>query len=130
MHTTNQTTTTIVSPPQDAKNAVISSSGDPALIPVKPLQQSIPVGKTIRLKEAGYDEYWLQDRIFENPQILGPGELEAVTRERQQSSGGKLDVLLKDPEDNGMYEVEVMLGQTDESHIIRAIEYWDIEKRK
>ena len=29
-----------------------------------------------------------------------------------------------------MYEVEVMLGETDESHIVRTIEYWDREKRK
>ncbi len=29
-----------------------------------------------------------------------------------------------------MYEVEVMLGETDPSHIIRSIEYWDNEKRK
>ncbi len=28
-----------------------------------------------------------------------------------------------------MYEVEVMLGETDETHIIRTIEYWDNEKR-
>jgi len=29
-----------------------------------------------------------------------------------------------------VYEVEVMLGATDESHIIRTIEYWDIESRR
>jgi hypothetical protein len=29
-----------------------------------------------------------------------------------------------------MYEVEIMLGETDESHIIRTIEYWDNEKRR
>jgi hypothetical protein len=29
-----------------------------------------------------------------------------------------------------MYEVEIMLGATDESHIIRTSEYWDIETRK
>jgi hypothetical protein len=29
-----------------------------------------------------------------------------------------------------MYEVEIMLGDTDETHIIRTIEYWDNEKRK
>jgi len=29
-----------------------------------------------------------------------------------------------------MYEVEIMLGATDESHIIRTIEYWDIERRR
>ena len=28
-----------------------------------------------------------------------------------------------------MHEVEVMLGETDETHIIRTIEYWDNEKR-
>jgi len=41
-----------------------------------------------------------------------------------------LDILLKNPEDDTMYEVEVMLGETDETHIIRTIEYWDNEKRK
>jgi hypothetical protein len=39
-------------------------------------------------------------------------------------------LLLKDPDDDSMYEVEVMLGDTDESHIVRTIEYWDNEKRK
>ena len=29
-----------------------------------------------------------------------------------------------------MYEVGVMLGETDETHIIRTIEFWDNEKRK
>lgn len=34
-------------------------------------------------------------------------------------------------DDNGTrYEVEVQLGPTDPSHIIRAIEYWDIERKR
>ncbi len=103
---------------------------DPAPIPLKLAQNAVIIGKPIRIRDIGHDEYWLQDRIYENPAILGLGELETVSRERKQSSGGRLDVLLKDPEDNSMYEVEVMLGHTDESHIIRAIEYWDIEKRR
>lgn len=37
---------------------------------------------------------------------------------------------MKDPQDDSMYEVEVMLGETDETHIIRTIEYWDNEKRR
>ena len=28
------------------------------------------------------------------------------------------------------YEVEIQLGPTDESHIIRTIEYWEIERRR
>lgn len=90
----------------------------------------IPIAKALSIREAGLDEYWLQDQIYENPTCLGLGDLESVAKERQQSSGGRLDILLKDPEDDSMYEVEVMLGETDETHIIRTIEYWDNEKRR
>ena len=82
------------------------------------------------MREAGLDEYWLQDQIYENPTCLGLGDLESVSKEKIQSSRGRLDILLKNPEDDSMYEVEVMLGETDESHIIRTIEYWDNEKRR
>ncbi len=90
----------------------------------------IPIANTLSIRECGFDEYWLQDQIFNNPNCLGLGELDAIDKERRQSSGGRLDILLKNPEDDSMYEVEVMLGETDESHIIRTIEYWDNEKRK
>lgn len=35
-----------------------------------------------------------------------------------------------DPQDERRYEVEIQLGATDESHIIRTIEYWDNERRR
>ncbi len=92
--------------------------------------EKVQIASTISIREAGYDEYWLQDQIFENPSCLGLGELEGLIKERKQSSGGRLDILLKNPEDDSMYEVEVMLGETDETHIVRTIEYWDNEKRK
>jgi hypothetical protein len=38
--------------------------------------------------------------------------------------------LLQDPETKGRYEVELQLGETDEAHIIRTIEYWDIERKR
>jgi len=90
----------------------------------------IPIASTVSIRESGFDEYWLQDQIYENPSCLGLGDLETIAKEKQQSSGGRLDILLKNPEDDSMYEVEVMLGETDESHIIRTIEYWDNEKRR
>lgn len=90
----------------------------------------ISIASTVSIRESGFDEYWLQDQIYENPTCLGLGDLESVAKEKQQSSGGRLDILLKNPEDDSMYEVEVMLGETDESHIVRTIEYWDNEKRK
>ncbi len=90
----------------------------------------IPIAKTVPIRDAGFDEHWLQEQIVKNPSALGLGDLEVITKEKKQSSGGRLDILLKDPEDDKMYEVEVMLGDTDETHIIRTIEYWDNEKRK
>lgn len=77
-----------------------------------------------------YDEKWLQARIEEDPGLLGLGDVIVIQRERPQSTGGRIDFLLKDPEIQTMYEVEIQLGSTDESHIIRTIEYWDIEKRR
>lgn len=41
-----------------------------------------------------------------------------------------MDILLQDAEINKRYEIEIQLGKTDESHIIRTIEYWDIERKR
>lgn len=84
----------------------------------------------IKLREAGLDEKWLQDRIEEDPSILGLGELGIIQRERKQPSGGRIDFLMYDLDDNTRYEIEVMLGKLNESHIIRTIEYWDIERKR
>lgn len=84
----------------------------------------------IFLKNTQYDEKWLQDKIEEDPSILGLGDINIVQRERKQSSGGRIDFLFHDPVNAIMYETEIMLGSTDESHIIRTIEYWDIERRR
>jgi len=94
------------------------------------MAEEIKIGKKIFIRNAGKNEYWLQDIIYANPKILGLGNLVPVYKEKRQSNGGRLDILLKEPEENLMYEVEVMLGETDPSHIIRSIEYWDNEKRK
>lgn len=90
----------------------------------------MPIAQTFGIRESGFNEDWLHDQIIANPSCLRLGELEVLSHERQQSSGGRLDLLLKNPEDDSMYEVEVMLGDTDETHIVRTIEYWDNEKRK
>jgi hypothetical protein len=93
------------------------------------LNYTIP--EKINLKNhSDLNEIWLQNRIAENPQIIGLGELELIDRERKQHKSGRLDLLLADFENNARYEVELQLGPTDESHIIRTIEYWDIEKRR
>lgn len=76
------------------------------------------------------NERWLQERLDENPELLGLGDVVVRDSERRQPSGGRLDLLLENQEQGTRYEVEVQLGAMDESHIIRAIEYWDIERRR
>jgi hypothetical protein len=75
------------------------------------------------------NERWVQNLIESDPTILGLGDLEVRSRERRHTGAGRLDVLLQDAEKR-RYEVEIQLGATDESHIIRTIEYWDIERKK
>lgn len=75
-------------------------------------------------------EKWVQDRIADDPAILGLGDLVLRDRERIQPRAGRLDLLLQDTDTKRRYEVELQLGATDEAHIIRTIEYWDIERKR
>src|SRR5271166_5973098 len=84
----------------------------------------------VMLRSVGLDEKWLQGQIQTDPSLLGLGELEVAGREHRQPVGGRIDFLMRDPEDETYYEVEVMLGELDASHIIRTIEYWDIERQR
>jgi hypothetical protein len=77
-----------------------------------------------------YSEKWVQKVIANDPEVLGLGDLILVDQERIQPRAGRLDLLLRDPETKRRYEVELQLGATDEAHIIRTIEYWDIEKKR
>ena len=84
--------------------------------------------KPVWLRDMGKDEHWLESAIKEDPCILGLGDLRAYESQRLQPSGGRLDLFLGN--DAERYEVELQLGTTDETHIIRTIEYWDIERRR
>lgn len=76
------------------------------------------------------NEKWVQDLISNDPSILGLGDLVLRDKERMQPRAGRLDLLLQDGESNRRYEIEIQLGATDETHIIRTIEYWDIERKR
>ena len=75
-------------------------------------------------------ESWIQEQIANDPSLLGLGDLILKDKERMQPRAGRLDLLLQDAESKRRYEVEVQLGKTDEAHIIRTIEYWDIECKR
>jgi predicted transport protein len=77
-----------------------------------------------------FNEAWVQERIAEDPSILGLGDLILKDKERILPKAGRLDLLLQDTDSLRRYEVEIQLGSTDESHIIRTIEYWDIERKR
>jgi len=79
---------------------------------------------------AELSEKWVQQRIAEDPGLLGLGDLILRDKERIQPKSGRLDLLLEDKDSERRYEVEIQLGATDESHIIRTLEYWDSERRR
>lgn len=83
----------------------------------------------IRLSDAGLSESELEKMIADDPKIVGLGDLILKDRQRQQQKG-RLDLLLEDREGESRFEVEIQLGSLDESHLVRTIEYWDIERRK
>jgi predicted transport protein len=76
------------------------------------------------------NEKWVQELIATDPTIIGLGELELRQKERTQPHAGRLDLLLQDANTKRRYEVELQLGATDETHIIRTLEYWDIERKR
>lgn len=76
------------------------------------------------------NEKWVQKIIADDPSVLGLGDLILKDKERIQPRAGRLDLLLQDSESTRRYEVEIQLGKTDECHIIRTIEYWDIERKR
>lgn len=85
----------------------------------------------VSLDSVNVTEKMVQKQIEDDPSILGlGGELELIDKERRQPKAGRLDLLLRDTETLKRYEVELQLGETDESHIIRTIEYWDIERKR
>jgi hypothetical protein len=86
--------------------------------------------ESVSLGSANISEKVVQDQIVADPSILGLGELELIDKERRQPRAGRLDLLLREPDTQKRYEVEIQLGETDESHIIRTIEYWDIERKR
>ncbi|SRR5260370_6087242 len=81
----------------------------------------------IGLREAGVTESWLEREIEKNPAMLGLGDVTVIDRQRRQEKAGRLDLLMEDDSGDERYEVELMLGTTDESHLIRTVEYWDID---
>ena len=78
-----------------------------------------------------FNEKWLQEKIAENPEILGLGEnIELIGSERRQSSNGRLDLLMQDSNEDKRYTIELQLGKCDPDHIIRTVEYWDLERKR
>lgn len=96
------------------------------------MAEEVPTAPTLSMAKSGFQEDWLQNYIYGNPSCLNLGDLVSVERERPQPSGGRLDLLLKNDnlDSPSYYEVEVMLGDTDASHIVRTLEYWDNERRR
>jgi hypothetical protein len=94
------------------------------------MKKLIKPEKVILYKHPEITEKVIQEKIAEEPSIIGLGDLILKDKERIQPHAGRLDLLMQDPESNRRYEIELQLGKTDEAHIVRTIEYWDIERKR
>ena len=82
-------------------------------------------------RSLGLNEAWLQQQILDDPSLLvwaicrslSASAFKNVGRTHRLFDGGLR-------ESDARYEIEVMLGPVDESHIIRTIEYWDVERQR
>ena len=72
----------------------------------------------------------MQGLIADDPSSLALAISCCGTRNVFNLVPGGLTFSCKDSETRRRYEVEVQLGATDEAHIIRTIEYWDIERKR
>ena len=83
----------------------------------------------VSLRSLGVDEAYIERFLEDDPSALGLGDDVTVIDSQRRQDKGRLDLLLQDGAQEHRYEVELMLGTLDESHLIRTIEYWDIERR-
>jgi hypothetical protein len=80
------------------------------------------------------------DEVFGTSKVRSPNTAAPTGRARAQARQPELrsaalwrcsaSPLCYDPLANTRYELELQLGATDESHIIRTIEYWNTERRR
>ncbi|SRR6266496_3573121 len=83
----------------------------------------------VTLKDLHLPEPWLERKIREDPSVLKLGDIKVDSFQRRNKKGGRLDLLLSDEENSTLYAAELMLGEVDESHIVRCVEYWLAESR-
>ncbi len=89
-----------------------------------------PNQKIFAKDNVNFTEKQIQEIIAENPSILWLWDLELKDKERIHEKAGRLDLLLQDSLTKRRYEVELQLWKIDESHIIRTLEYRDIERKR
>jgi hypothetical protein len=104
------------------RNSVNNSLGEPPANS-KPKKRStgckyVKHQKVLLKTHAEFTENWIQDCISNDPSVLGMGELILKDKERNQPGAGRLDLLFQDPDTNLRYEIEIQLGNTDESHTL------------
>lgn len=87
-------------------------------------------GVIVSIRSLGLDEAFIEKFIEDDPSILGLGDDISVVESQRRQEKGRLDLLLQDGARERRFELELMLGSVDESHLIRTIEYWDIERRR
>ena len=59
------------------------------------LTKATPVSMS---RHTAINEEWLEERINADTSLLGLGDLDVIERQKSQPTGGRLDLLLRDPD--------------------------------
>jgi hypothetical protein len=94
------------------------------------IQAALGKGVIKGIRSLGFDEAYIEKFIEDDPSVLGLGDDISVVESQRHQEKGRLDLLLQDGARERRFELDLMLGNVDESHLIRTIEYWDIERRR
>lgn len=92
--------------------------------PMKAKLTYVPSQPFTLKSHSDFDESWLEKQIVEHPEILALDTKKVVRSQVLQKSGGKVDLLLSDEDNEVLYTVELMLGAVDASHIVRTLDYF------
>ena len=86
--------------------------------------------RKISLRNKNINENIVQDYFEKNINIIGLTNGIFLDKEELQSGSKRLNMLFKEKNTKKCYVVGVKLGNLDENHIIKTIEYWNLAKKK
>ena len=86
--------------------------------------------RKISLRNKNINEKFVQEYFEQNINFLGFTDGILLDKEEIQPGSKRLNMLFQESGTERCYVVGVKLGNLDENHILKTIEYWNLSKKK